>query len=75
MSNQLSDFHDDIQRLTFLPYSREKKNEYANEWDIFGSFSKLSRNVILHFFFLTQDILRTQNQVSLLLLQFVQFLS
>jgi len=51
MSNQLSDFHDDIQRLKFLPYSREKKNEYANEWDIFGSFSKLSRNGILRFFF------------------------
>jgi len=33
--------------LKFLPFSREKKNEYANEWDIFGSFSKLFPNGIL----------------------------
>jgi len=43
------------------------------EWDMFGSFSKLSPNGILRgFFFLTQDILRIQNQLSLLLLQFFQ---
>jgi len=60
-------------RLKSLPYSHEKKNEYAYEWDIFGDFSKLFPNGILRgLFFLTQDILRIQNQLSLLLLQFVQ---
>ena len=73
VSNQLSNFHGDIKRLKILPYTREIFFLYAYKWDMFGCFSKLSPNGILRgFFSLTQDMLRIQNQLSLLLLQFVQ---